>query len=446
MKATPQFAFSLEKCVVFDVECFPGRWMVGFYWPAPDGTFKSHAVDGDVGKLKTLLRQLSQKSRILVGYNSWEYDVPMLRAILGGRDAYETSHSIVHAEIGADGWKERIDLRDCPPLGVDHIDLCDRLKKNGKFDSLKTVAANLQRPRLRELPYPPEADLSDEQWAGVVSYNRIDLEHTWAVLEHYAPELEGMRILSDEFGIDLRSTAKSSSLKKIFKKLYEDAHDGESPPIPPRPEFVTYRPVAGVRRPRTPAGADWYDRVADVPIPVPPEGEILGNYPFARFDVGSITLKTGVGGLHSADGRGFFKTSPEMQLWEADVTSYYPFIIVTKDLFPPGYGDLGREAFRSILERRIALKKTATTAEDRLLQHGLKILLNAAFGNLNNAYSPLFHPDSFVGVTITGQLMLIDLIERLQAVDANIFTVNTDGLILGTRPGDERWRDAIVEW
>lgn len=95
----PKFPFSLSDCVVFDVEAYPGpRWLVGFLGLGQDGSLRSFVADGDPETLETVLRQLATKGKTLVGYNSAAYDVPMVRAILGGRDAYETSRAIIEAE------------------------------------------------------------------------------------------------------------------------------------------------------------------------------------------------------------------------------------------------------------------------------------------------------------------------------------------------------------
>ncbi len=154
--STPLFEFDRRRAVAFDVEAYPGRWLVGFYGRDRHGeTRVSRVVDGDRAALGRTLTQLAQRHKILVGYNSSAYDVPMLRAILGGRDAYATSRELIEAERRPRGERRRIDLRGCPRLPCDHVDLAGRLRKNGRFPSLKAVAANLARPELRELPYPP---------------------------------------------------------------------------------------------------------------------------------------------------------------------------------------------------------------------------------------------------------------------------------------------------
>jgi len=449
----PQYPCDLANCIVWDIEVYPGRLLVGFYGLNKHGQMEFHQIDGDVEELRRFLDSLARRGRTLVGYNSSNFDGPVVRAFLGDRDPYETAQWIIDNEDLP--WAERqwLDLRDCPPLGVDHIDLCARLKTKGRYPSLKSVAANLGRPKLQELPYPPGTVLSDSQWGEVASYNRIDLGHTWALLEYFLPELEGQAALSAEYGIDLRSATKAGTVKLIFRKLYRDANNGREPPLPERPVEVIYRPPSGVVRPRSPGAAEWYDLIVNRPFPVPSDGPPRPVVPNPSFDIGGVRFRTGKGGLHSIDKKAFYRADRDWEIWDADVASYYPEIVDKKRIFARQFGDLGSQAYRAILDRRLQLKaamKTASSAEERarldIAQYAFKIILNSTFGQFGERYSPLFDQEACLGVTLTGQLMLVDLVERLQAARVEILSGNTDGLLFRARRDDGRWRDALDAW
>jgi len=235
----PSFTFDFARCAVFDLEVYRGRWCVGFHGWNRHGKLTTHVVDGDAVKLADALKRLAAAERILVGYNSQRFDVPLIQGILKGVDPYEAAQEIIR--------ENRLprSLMNLPMLPCDHIDLAARLRRGGGFPSLKAVAANLGRPVLRELPYPPDASLTAEQWEEVKHYNTIDLGHTWALLERLVPELQALATLSQEAGQDLRSTPTPRVCELVFLDAYKKTH-GVEPRLPDPPREVLYRPVAGV--------------------------------------------------------------------------------------------------------------------------------------------------------------------------------------------------------
>ena len=57
-----------------------------------------------------------------------------------------------------------------------------------------------------------------------------------------------------------------------------------------------------------------------------------------------------------------------------------------------------------------------------------KLSNNASYGKFGSQYSPLFSPQLLTQVTLTGQLALLLLIERLEAAGAKVVSANTDGV------------------
>lgn len=77
---------------------------------------------------------------------------------------------------------------------------------------------------------------------------------------------------------------------------------------------------------------------------------------------------------------------------------------------------------QKISELKNELKQVKTTNE------GLKITANGSFGKLGSKYSKLYSPDLMLHVTLTGQLMLLMLIERLENHGITVVSSNTDGV------------------
>jgi hypothetical protein len=440
------FTFDQQRCVVLDVEVFPGRWCVGFLGPGSSGTATTKIVESRE-QLATVLNYFATNGRILVGYNSEKFDLPLIRGILKGIDPYAPAQAIIKTDELPPA------LTKLPEFPCDHIDVSGRLRRAGAIPSLKVVAARLGRPVLRELPFPPDTILDDAQWEDVKRYNATDLQHTWALLERLAPELQALAELSREQQQDLRSVPSPQVVERVFLTAYRKQHQR-----PPRTcksaRNVQYQPVQGVVRPRTPNASGWFDRIVNLPIPIASEeARRKPIVPPGRFMVGALLISVGSGGLHSVDTPAVYYATRKTALFSVDVQSFYPSLIADKGIAPAGYGDTGRETYRSLLARRLAVKRAAKenpdpAERDRLTAHadGLKLVLNSFFGKLGDPYSSLYDPSALLAVTLSGQLMLIDLIERLTEAGVKVISANTDGLFLQVPRGDRSWRDALGKW
>lgn len=100
---------------------------------------------------------------------------------------------------------------------------------------------------------------------------------------------------------------------------------------------------------------------------------------------------------------------------------------------------------RAQLEARIAALENELAAKDRE-SGSKKVVLNGTFGKLASQYSVFYAPAEMIQVTLTGQLALLMLIERLELCGIKVLSANTDGIIVKTRR-DQTWvRDQIFEW
>ncbi|HMB05948.1 MAG TPA: DNA polymerase domain-containing protein, partial [Isosphaeraceae bacterium] len=344
-----------------------------------------------------------------------------------------------------------------PRIEADTIDLAVRTKSGGRFPSLKMVAANLNVVNLAELPYDPTKPVTNTQWEEIKQYNEKDLAATKLVLEHFTPELEAISALSARYDIDLRSVHQAGIASQILCAAYRDRY-GRDPVKVASPASVQYRPPGPVVRPRNEVAAAWFDRITSesFPLVVPKGGENpkpVVPEPGTPIVVGGIELNVGSGGLHSVDRPALHRSDAGHAIYEADVASYYPSMMAQFGIFPRALGEVGLEQYREILAERLEIKERVLEAtepeEERYFKRqsaGLKIVLNSLFGQLGNPYSVLYDPEAFLAVTLTGQLMLIDLVERLDSAGAILLSVNTDGLTLKVRRDDDRWPKVLDAW
>lgn len=77
--------------------------------------------------------------------------------------------------------------------------------------------------------------------------------------------------------------------------------------------------------------------------------------------------------------------------------------------------------------------------------NALKICINGSFGKFGSSFSILYAPHLIIQTTITGQLSLLMLIERLEMAGINVISANTDGVVSHIRRDLEPTFNAIVK-
>lgn len=60
----------------------------------------------------------------------------------------------------------------------------------------------------------------------------------------------------------------------------------------------------------------------------------------------------------------------------------------------------------------------------------LKVTINGSFGKFGSKWSVLYSPDLLIQTTVTGQLALLMLIERIELAGVSVVSANTDGIVV----------------
>ena len=81
------------------------------------------------------------------------------------------------------------------------------------------------------------------------------------------------------------------------------------------------------------------------------------------------------------------------------------------------------------IEEKLA-KLRAEHSRHKIQADGFKLSVNGTFGKLGSMYSALYAPQLLMQVTLTGQLCLLMLIERLEAAGCRVVSANTDGIVV----------------
>ena len=161
-----------------------------------------------------------------------------------------------------------------------------------------------------------------------------------------------------------------------------------------------------------------------------------------KIPIGSSTYQMGIGGLHSTEKSQFLEVGDGI-LADFDVSSFYPSIILQQQLSPKSMGKDFLNLYKSMVARRLQAK----SINDTVTADTLKIVLNSSYGKMGNKYSPLFAPSLLLQTTLTGQLTLLMLIERMEAAGISIVSANTDGVVCRCSKDLERDMEMVAfDW
>ena len=170
--------------------------------------------------------------------------------------------------------------------------------------------------------------------------------------------------------------------------------------------------------------------------------------------VAGIPHSFGFGGLHGAADTPIHKTG---QILHVDVNNYYPSMLIAWGLVTRAATNdnyhLVYNTRKSMKAKQIAAAKSGNKAEAKnwkKAQLPYKKMLNALSGGMKDETNPAYDPRNNNCMCINGQLMLLDLIEHLEAVPGfELIQSNTDGLIIWIPDTDEAFEmvdDICWEW
>lgn len=395
---------------------------IRYFEQYPDHPFKSNQV-------RTLMRKYTT-----VSFNGNGYDLPMIVAALEGFDNESLkafSDKIIKSNKPTWSICKTNDIH-VPWHEWDHVDLMDVAPG---IASLKVYGGRMGAPKMQDLPIPADEHIIPEMHEILRSYCINDLNTTQMLYETLTPQIKLRESMSEQYGIDLRSksdaqiaeTVIKSELEKKTKRKYKPLKLKDGTTIRYQdPKIVSFK---------TSELTDVFQKILDHDFEFQGNGSIkLPKWlKETKIEIGEGVYSLGIGGLHSNE-KGQLVRADDGLLLDLDFSSYYPNIILQQQLSPKSMGKDFLELYQSLVTRRLAAK----ASKDMVTANTLKIVLNSSFGKLGNKYSPLYAPELLLQTTITGQLCLLMLIERMETAGIKIVSANTDGIVIHTTKEKER--------
>ena len=383
----------------------------------------SDRSDFDRDKVRALMRRYQT-----VGFNSQNYDLPMIYLALSGAstsDIKDASDHVIQNRVPY--WRVEQELGINIPMNrIDHIDLWDT--NPAVMKGLKALNGSMHHKRLQELPYAHTSVLTHDEMDRTIEYCQFgDIDGTEMLFDALREPImlrEAMREKYDT--VDLRSKSDAQVGETILKTEVERMKgDRIKKAIIPDGTTFRYEPPAWMKF-KTPYMQQVLREIASTDIDVN-GGKVDFPKAFEKFEIVFDGMKhtLGIGGLHSTESNRAVHSTADTILIDADVASQYPGIIMKLGLFPKAMGRDFLPVYKSIIDARLAAKRS----KDKTTDKGLKIAINGSYGKLGSGYSVLFAPHLMVAVTLTGQLSLLMLIEEASLRGIPVVSANTDGVL-----------------
>lgn len=427
--------------IYLDVECYRDYFLASFL---RESTAKKLDIEyhADQPLDKKKLAAVMGKNQT-ISFNGNGYDLYMITAALKGfsnEALKKLSDKIIKSNQAS--WRIAKDFDIYIPDRWNHIDIMDVAPG---MASLKIYGGRLGAPKLQDLPIKPDNSITPELREPMRRYCHNDLYTTQLLCNKLIKQIELRESMSEQYDVDLRSksdaqiaeTVIKSELEKMTGKTYRrfEAPDdyGFRYKDPGIIEFKTEKLKAIFKS----ILAHKFELSANGSVKMP---DFLKKEPI-EFD--GANYQMGIGGLHSCEKQQYVKPSSNQLLFDIDVASYYPNIILQQRMAPKSMGAPFLKVYQSIVDRRIKAKK----AGDKVVADTLKIVVNGSFGKLGSKWSTLYAPELLIQTTITGQLALLMLIEALAEKGVKTVSANTDGVVvLCDKEQEQTVEEIVFDW
>lgn len=441
----------LLSCVgstlIFDLEVFPNYFLAAFK-EAGGQRCLIFEMSPDSILDKPKLRWLFDKF-LIVSFNGIKFDMPLIWL------AIETVCTNIDLQIACEMLIEGAQIKDIEKqykyrIGrTNHIDLIEVAPQSA---SLKIYGGRMHVKKMQDLPFEPGTYLTFEQANEVKHYCINDLDNTHTLLVELKADIELRKSMTIDYGIDLRSKSDAQIAEHVLSSEVKSM----TGVAPRRPKFEDTPTFIQYKKPEmlgfessilSRALSDFCNFRFEMDgggSPMMPltyrDKKVGGDGKKYKFKIGETVYTMGMGGMHSNEQSVSHYSDDEYFLVDIDVRSYYPRIILNHSLYPKHIGEVYLQIYNTMVETRLH----AISIGNDKAAGSLKVTINGGFGKFGSKWSKLYAPDLLLQVTITGQLSLLMLIERLESYNIPVVSGNTDGIVVKCKKSEKDILTSIV--
>lgn len=412
--------------IFYDCEVFRHDWMFVFIDAVRN---KRTVICNDKDALSGFY--IAHSNEIFCGYNSKGYDQFIFKGILCGLNPKEINDHIIIE--GKRGYDFNDLLKSMPILNFDIAT---------KIQGLKQLEGFMGNDiRETEVPFDLPRTLTEFEIRMTEKYCIHDVEQTIEVFRKRSEVYDANMGIIEMFdfpmsNITLTQAQLTAKVTKCQKPLNERTDDWDLWVV----DTVDIKKYSYV--------VDWFMSLRDnhdhtrietyrngkfIPFKsAKPHGDKLKFE--LHTDICGIPHIFAMGGLHGANDSPI-TVRKEKQIYHSDVNSLYPSIMIQYGLLTRNSTDPNK--FVEVYNERLALKKIG----EKKKQKSLKIVLNSQYGIMGDRHSSAYDMRNCKMVCITGQLLILTLLEKMERYITLIQT-NTDGIIY-TINDEEKDHDTV---
>lgn len=418
--------------LVYDMEVFKYDWFITLRSIKSNTYFRCH------NDLQSLLNFYeSNKNNIWAGHNINHYDNVILKCLLKGIEGPELKN-ISNDIIQNDATKsiiKKYKLKDIQLYPMDVMQDAIRY-------SLKEVEGYLGMSiEESSVSFTLDRPLTDEEIKEVFKYNQHDVDATTEeILLRLDRLMNKLRLLSEyHLPFSMIEYTNQQLCAEILQADYTKFDDGLQP---------YDMSIAPIHIEKYPQCIDFFTKC-----------DKLDYHKHLDITIANVPHTLATGGIHGALKNYMYHGD----IWLVDVASYYPNMMINFNLCsramsnPDNFKNLVgsrmkykeekakyKELIRHTEDQELLSKYKAKLSSVSGSSDALKLPINTTSGAMKASFSKLYDERNNNWMCITGQLLLVDLMESMEPY-MDLIQSNTDGIIIVPKD-KEKCDEKIKEW
>jgi len=418
-----------KTLVTCDIEASPNAFLIGFKG-VESGKVLQMSLRGENARF-TIEQRKKLRGTLLkhghVTFGGVKFDMPViLKSLMGASVSELKKMSSTMIEKNMPGWlaMKQFDVEHVP--GIVHIDLFEPAP--GVMVSLKMYGARLHSDKLQDLPYDHNKHLTEDEFQIWAKYNINDLDTTEDLYNEIKDAIDLRYAMSDKYQMDLMSKGDAQIAEAIM--IQEIAKSGvriKKASLKSNHTFKYKAPdcVSFVREDLK----QLLINVQNEDFTLDKSGKPkLPKWLSKPIQIGETKYKFGLGGIHSQEKKLVFESDDQYVIRTADVGSYYPSEIIEYEYYPSNIGKIFLDIYTAFYWARNHPVTGSKALGKKTESDSTKLTLNGLFGKFGSKWSKVYAPELMIQVTLTGQLLLVMLIEQLELAGVTVLSSNTDGI------------------